>query len=248
MFLPNDVIEYLDAPGRPFRILWIDPAGAQAYVYALGIPGAVPRPASLRALYAAVRERRARLLRPDPWRAVSPAATPSDSQRRRQLKAWNVVSALHHHLPALYLPRERAAMVAACSEVHGIAPASIMRCLRRYWERGQTLDALLPDYANSGARGKTREASAGVKRGRPRKDAAPGANIDDALRAVPGRGGALRGGASQVLAGSGLPPDAGRALRRRRARRHPELWPVQLLDRARRFAARRGALIVSITQ
>ncbi len=59
MFLPNDVIEYLDAPGRPLRILWIDPAGAQAYTYALGIPGAVPRPTSLRDLYTALRERRA---------------------------------------------------------------------------------------------------------------------------------------------------------------------------------------------
>ncbi|RNF30197.1 hypothetical protein NM04_13870 [Massilia aurea] len=184
MFLPNDVIEYLDAPGRPLRILWIDPAGAQAYAYALGIPGALPRPVSLRDLYAAVRERRARLLRPDPWRAVSPAGAPSDSQRRRQLKAWNVVRTLHQDLPALYLPRERAAMVAACSAAHGIAPANIMRYLRRYWERGQTTDALLPDYANSGARGKTRMTSAGVKRGRPRKDAAPGANIDDALRAL----------------------------------------------------------------
>ncbi|MET0207852.1 MAG: hypothetical protein ABW220_02355 [Burkholderiaceae bacterium] len=184
MFLPNDVIEYLDAPARPLRILWIDPAGTEAYLYALGIPGAVPRPASLGDLYAAVRERRARLLRPDPWRAVSYAGAPSDSQRRRQLKAWNVVRMLHQDLPALYLPRERAAMVAACSAAHGIAPANIMRYLRRYWERGQIFDALLPDYANSGARGKTREASAGVKRGRPRKDAAPGASIDDALRAM----------------------------------------------------------------
>ena len=184
MFLPNDVIEYLDTPGQPLRILWIDPAGAQAYTYALGIPGAVPRPASLRVLYAALRERRARLLRPDPWRAVSPAAAPSDSQRRYQLKAWNVVRALHQDLPALYQPRARATMLAACGVEHGIAPASIMRYLRRYWERGQTLDALLPDYANSGARGKTREARNGVKRGRPRKGAAPGANIDGALRAL----------------------------------------------------------------
>ncbi|WP_314443648.1 TonB-dependent receptor [Massilia timonae] len=133
-FLPNDVIEYLAAPGRPLRILWIDPAGILAYTYALGSPGAVPRPVSLRVLYAAVRERRACLLLPDPWRAASPAAAPSDSQRRRQLKAWDVVRALHLDLPALYFPRERAAMLAACGIQHGVAPASIMRYLRRYWE------------------------------------------------------------------------------------------------------------------
>jgi hypothetical protein len=47
------------------------------------------------------------------------------------------------------------------------------------------MDALLPDYGNSGAPGKTRGANEGVKRGRPRKSGDhPGLNTDAAMRAT----------------------------------------------------------------
>jgi hypothetical protein len=85
----------------------------------------------------------------------------------------------------LYQPRERAQMVARCAEEYGMSRPSVLRYLRRFWERGQTADALLPDYGNSGARGKTRGSSAGVKRGRPRKSGEhPGLNTDAEMRAT----------------------------------------------------------------
>jgi hypothetical protein len=101
-----------------------------------------------------------------------------------QVKALDAVQALHAGLPALYRQRERASMVAAYASAHGIARSSVMRYLRRYWERGQTPEALLPDYGNAGAPGRTRAVTAGVKRGRPRKDAQPGTNADAEIRAI----------------------------------------------------------------
>jgi hypothetical protein len=32
----------------------------------------------------------------------------------------------------------------------------ILRLLRRYWQRGQTINALVPDYENSGGKGQKR--------------------------------------------------------------------------------------------
>jgi hypothetical protein len=187
MFLHNDVIEYLDPPGHLVRILWIDGTYSVAYTFALRRPSATPRSTPLQVLVADVSTRRARLLLTDPCRAPR-ADAPSGKHRLLQMKAWNAVTALHRDLPQLYLPRPRAALLSAYSSVHGISVASLMRYLRRYWERGQTIDALLPDYANSGARGKTRAASAGVKRGRPRNGATgsanAGTNTDPALRAL----------------------------------------------------------------
>jgi len=187
MFLHNDVIEYLDPPGHLVRILWIDVADSVAYTFALRRPSATPRRTPLHVLVADVSTRRARLLLADPCRAPRVDA-PSGKHHLLQMKAWDAVSALHRDLPQLYLPRPRAALLGAYSRAHGISVASLMRYLRRYWERGQTIDALLPDYANSGARGKTRAASAGVKRGRPRNGATSsanaGTNTDTALRAL----------------------------------------------------------------
>ena len=183
MFLQNDVIEYRDPPGRVLRILWIDEAQSLAYTYPLKRVSAAPRATLLHVLVADVTTRRARLLLVDPCRAPI-VDTPSEKHRRMQMKAWETVQAMHRDLPQLYMPRPRAAMLAACSAEHGLSGASIMRYLRRYWERGQTIDALLPDYANSGAPGKTRAPSAGIKRGRPRKDAATGMNTDETMRAL----------------------------------------------------------------
>jgi hypothetical protein len=85
----------------------------------------------------------------------------------------------------LFRQRERSKMVAWAAAVHGVSRPTVMRYLRRYWERAQTVDALLPDYSNSGARGKTRSASADVKRGRPRKDGIHvGLNADEKVRAT----------------------------------------------------------------
>lgn len=55
---------------------------------------------------------------------------------------------------------------------------TLLRLIRRYWQRGQTANALIPDYRNSGARGKKREAK-NKKLGRPRKyTPGVGAKID----------------------------------------------------------------------
>jgi hypothetical protein len=187
MFLHNDVLEYRDPPGHLVRILWIDVTYSVAYTFALRRPSATPRSTPLQVLVADVSTRRARLLLTDPCRTPRIDA-PSGKHHLLQMKAWDAVTALHHDLPQLYLPRQRAALLSAYSRAHGISVASLMRYLRRYWERGQTIDALLPDYANSGARGKTRAASAGVKRGRPRNgttgSANAGTNTDAALRAL----------------------------------------------------------------
>lgn len=41
---------------------------------------------------------------------------------------------------------------------HGVTKQTVYRLLRRYWQRGMCKNALLPDYVNSGARGKTPKA------------------------------------------------------------------------------------------
>jgi hypothetical protein len=184
MFLPNDVIQYT-APMRTLRILWIDRDRALAATFELGQRHSQPHTVALKALADDVLGRRARLLLHDPYAAPpAPSGLPPKHLALRD-KAWDIVACLQAEGPALYQARARAALVARCAEAHGVSRPSVLRYLRRFWERGQVIDALLPDYGNSGARGKTRGASAGVKRGRPRKAGQhPGLNVDDATRAV----------------------------------------------------------------
>ena len=184
MFLPNDVIQYA-APLRTFRVLWTDREHGIAYTYELGLTHALPRAVALQGLADDVLAQRARLLLDDPYAAPPAPALLPQKHRDLQAKAWAIVRSLQGELPALYEPRARAALVAQCAAAHGVSRPSVLRYLRRFWERGQTPDALLPDYSNSGARGKTRGANEGIKRGRPRKAGQPpGLNIDADTRAT----------------------------------------------------------------
>jgi hypothetical protein len=183
MLLRNDVLEYSAPAARAVRILWIDDGLALAYTIELNARAAQPQMVLVRALVDDVLERRARLLLIDPYAArPAPASLPAKYLEVRA-RGWEVVSALASNEPAIYQPRQRGRLVQQYSALHGVSHPTIYRYLRRYWERGQTPDALLPDYANSGARGKTRGVNADVKRGRPRKSGAhPGLNADPDIR------------------------------------------------------------------
>jgi hypothetical protein len=184
MLINNDVLHYEEPVPHALRILWIDPAGEVAYTFRLKSPGALPQPARVRMLEADVRASRARLLLDDPFAVRRPHAPPP-KYLQIQARAWEIVRTLVDDQPTVFRQRERSRMVAWAAAVHGVSRPTVMRYLRRYWERGQTTEALLPDYGNSGARGKTRAASADVKRGRPRKGGSHvGLNADAQIRAT----------------------------------------------------------------
>jgi len=81
--------------------------------------------------------------------------------------------------PEFFLPKVRAEIISQIIEEHGSTKQTLYRMARRYWQRGQIPNALLPDYKNSGARGKKRVAQ-NQKLGRPRKYMpGVGVNIDE---------------------------------------------------------------------
>ncbi len=184
MLLRNDLLEYAGSRPHTVRILWIDSAAALAYTYELKAADALPHMAPLAQLESDVGQGRARLLASDPYCVrADPAALPPKYLALRD-QAWAVVASLVRQEPALFDARRRGPLVAACAAAHGISSPTIYRYLRRYWERGQHADALLPDYANSGAPGRTRGANANIKRGRPSKSGAVGLNADAAVRGI----------------------------------------------------------------
>ena len=66
-----------------------------------------------------------------------------------------------------YIPAQRGKIISEIMNQHEVTKQTIYRLARRYWQRGQTPNALLPDYRNSGAKGQKRTAK-DKKLGRPR--------------------------------------------------------------------------------
>ncbi|WP_020405486.1 Mu transposase C-terminal domain-containing protein [Hahella ganghwensis] len=69
--------------------------------------------------------------------------------------------------PLFYVPKIRAAHVKTILSKGEISKPYLYRLIRQYWQRGQIPNALLPDYRNSGGKGKKRVAKE-KKLGRPR--------------------------------------------------------------------------------
>jgi len=70
--------------------------------------------------------------------------------------------------PCFFLPTVRGAFIRKVVSEKRATKQTLYRLLRRYWQRGQTANALLPDYKRSGGKGK-RRAVTEKKLGRPRK-------------------------------------------------------------------------------
>lgn len=81
-------------------------------------------------------------------RAVrSRAATPAQTKCRD--KAWALIEPLTYD-PATLNKATRWQRISGRAKEVGVSPVSILKHLRRYWQRGQCLDALLADFDNCG--------------------------------------------------------------------------------------------------
>ena len=184
MLLRNDLIELCEPKRRLLRILSVDVVRGLAYTFDMASGTAKVERQRLPVLEVELASGRARKLERDPFLVVADQqALPAKYTELRD-RAWAMLAELVKQVPDIYEARRRGELLQEAARRHGVSHPTLYRYLRRYWQRGQTPNALLPDYANSGGRGKTRAAS-GVKRGRPCKDgAAVGVNVDAAMRSV----------------------------------------------------------------
>lgn len=72
---------------------------------------------------------------------------------------------------------------------NGLNIASVKRIFSRFWQRGMNKNALLPDYENSGGKGKSKKLNTDNKIGRPRKvnyigDNVEGINVTEDIKKV----------------------------------------------------------------
>jgi hypothetical protein len=185
MLLRNDLLHYTHPAPRTVRILWIAPEQSHAHIFDVAARKADVEQVALHALLADIEAGHAHRLPHDPYLVVQGRAQLPAKHLQLRDRAWGIIESLASQEPAIYDARRRGQLIAEHTRLHGVSHPTIYRYLRRYWQRGQTPNALLPDYGNSGGRGKVRAVSAGVKRGRPRKaGAGQGLNADEAIRRV----------------------------------------------------------------
>jgi putative transposase len=168
------------------RVLWIDPSGAD--LVAIDVTGAAAWPTfyPVKAIQIALDDATVRVLDTDPYMTAQPESSIPVTYRQRRDQAWKVVRPLIETGRDIFITEKRGALVATAVQQTGHAKTTIYGYLRRYWQGGQTRNALLPRFHRCGAPGQVRP-DTDQKRGRPSslENAAQkrmGINVDDHIR------------------------------------------------------------------
>ena len=184
MLLRNDLLRYGEKEGRIVRVLWLRADSAGAAIIDVLEAKALPVIVSVETLTQDIQEERARLVTPDPYLVLVAETALPESHKLIRRNAWGIIEKLVEAEPDIYIPDRRGKLLKAAMAEHKVTLPTLYHYLRRFWQRGQTPNALLPDYANSGGRGKERKLS-GKKRGRPRVyGEQDGVNVTSEMRRV----------------------------------------------------------------
>ncbi|PSB34400.1 Mu transposase C-terminal domain-containing protein [Stenomitos frigidus] len=177
------------------RVLWIDSSGTDVATIDIINPNALPVFRKSSEIEAAIASGDSQVLEVDPY-AVFLRAENDIQEKHRQKRdaAWEVIAPLvEDPTGQIFYSHGRGALLNAHEEKTGWTKKTIYKFLRRYWQGGQTKNALLPLYDKCGGKGKERQSSTGRKRGRPSRltkvtSLPTGINVDAAVREKFSRG------------------------------------------------------------
>lgn len=165
----NMLLDWVTADGaqKIERVLRIEPSKERVVLIDIFDRHSMPYEISMPDLLSAGENGDFRVLRDDPYALTVVESDIPEKHRLRMERIWGLIS------PIIELPNggafdetERFRVISKISLERGVPLISLYRYLRRFWKRGQTKYALLPDYRNCGGRGKERLPGE-AKRGRP---------------------------------------------------------------------------------
>jgi hypothetical protein len=183
MLLVNEVLEYVCFDSRQIRVLWISSKGDNVVTFEISNPKAFPVLVKLEVLLEEINEGKLKII-PDPLLNIANPTGVSDKSKSKRDRNWMLIRDIVNDVPAVFLKTKRHKLVSEAAKKNSMSHVGFYRLMRRYWARGQTINALLPDYKNSGGKGKQRIAtSSSAKRGRPVQfGSLPGMNTDESLK------------------------------------------------------------------
>lgn len=183
MIYINQVLQSVKDSTR-IRIIEIE----ESYVYFVNIDANTSMPK--KELYSSLLtdiEQKEWLLITDPFARVVKEEELTEVQIYKRDTDWEIIQMnCVQHMGNLLQKSGRETKIKEIATTLDVTPTKVKKILSRYWQRGMNKNAMLPDYANSGGRGKTKNLSED-KVGRPRRvtvngEYRSGINITDEIK------------------------------------------------------------------
>lgn len=186
----NLVFENINEPdgeGRFERVLWIAPSGEDFVSIALDEKNPFPIWRKRKDFEEGLVDNRLRICKIFVSQKEFSQVNTSSKHLERRDEAWNTIQSLVEDEPAIYFKENRGSKITKIAKEFNKHPMTIYKYLRKYWQGGKSLNALLPNYFSCGGPGKERAVTDGLKRGRPSKlnqvlNEVVGINIDEEIK------------------------------------------------------------------
>lgn len=182
----NEVIEWnaIDGDKLTERVLWLDDYKDVAYTIDIYSDKGLPSLRRISEIRDALQNGLAFKLKEDPYIRYTNESEIKPKNKELRDRAWKIISPIIETInePSIYEKHRRGELINKAIEENNVTYRVIYKYLRRYWQRGKTKNALLPDYDNSGGRGKSKTIG-DKKLGRPRK-VGTGINVDENTKKI----------------------------------------------------------------
>jgi hypothetical protein len=179
----NQVYQYVEDSKR-IRIIEIE--DENVYLVDIDATSSMPKKELLQNLNTEI-EQNQLLLVSDPYAKVVVESELTEVQIKKRNEDWDIIqNYCIHNISDLLKKHGRENKIKEIADLSGLSTFKIKKLLSRYWQRGMSKNALLPDYSKSGGRGKTKKLDKN-KIGRPRNvningENRPGINITDEIK------------------------------------------------------------------
>lgn len=167
MILVNSVLKYVDIDnGERIRIIETDKENA--YVVDIDSASSMPKLKKLQQLEEEIYAEKLVAVK-DPFSKILEDKELTEVQIRKRDLDWQIVERYWEDNKYELLQKSyRSKVFKDISNESGVSLSTVKKLFSRFWQRGMNKNALLPDYINSGARGKERKLLDN-KVGRPKK-------------------------------------------------------------------------------
>ncbi|MBE2911506.1 Mu transposase C-terminal domain-containing protein [Anoxybacillus flavithermus] len=171
MFVINDIISIEEASGKKQleRILWIDEGNVICYTIDIEKEKALPIKRKISDLQQLHTEQLLSFIDNDPYGFIyqDEEQLPEKNKMLRD-ERWECIKDMVLQEPEIYESETRGSLIRMAMEKTGKTKRLLYKYMVQYWQRGKVKNALLPDYQNSGGKGKEKTCT-DKKNGRPRK-------------------------------------------------------------------------------
>lgn len=178
----NELIHDVESK-KTYRLLWIDEGNIIAYLIDIESEKALPFDINIKEIIHGLNEATFIKLENVNSNLAIVNMDISKKMLSHRDKAWSIIKDLVKDEPAIYVNRERGLFIKKLVEDNICSNKTAYKYLRRYWQKGKTINSLIPEYSKSGGKNKSKQYK-DSKNGRRRKNNSVGIIITNEIKEI----------------------------------------------------------------